>query len=302
MALRGASRFQQDRQFFANPIFYLAVGLVLIAAFAAGDYVGKSRATPKKIAAEVETFDPVGQDFAQFPLAEVSEAIQLIRVGQVEEAREVLESLPAESGTPRGVAFLRALSYLQEGDLDQAERKVQIGLSRGERISDSLALQAAIESARAAEPNSTRLVDPRERAKNLLQAAILADPLNPSPFVELAAHARLERNPELAREYLLAAKNRMNAVDAATAVSVTLALLEAEQGSLDEVLAGLPQPSASQAFLSALAAHRAENTALVEENLRLARNLVGLETFVYLMGDAALREISYPTELGVSEE
>jgi hypothetical protein len=62
------------------------------------------------------------------------------------------------------------------------------------------------------------MVDPRERAKLLLQAAVVSDPLNPAPFVGLAARARVEQNPELACEYLEAARNRLNPVDATTVV------------------------------------------------------------------------------------
>jgi hypothetical protein len=92
------------------------------------------------------------------------------------------------------------------------------------------------------------MVDPRERAKLLLQAAVVSDPLNPAPFVELAAHAPVERIAELACEYLEAARNRLNPVDATTVVLVSLALLEAEEKNLAKVVAGLPQSGAHHAL------------------------------------------------------
>lgn len=230
-------------------------------------------------------------------MEKLNQVLGLLRAGQVEEAQEILGELSISHAWVRGLSFLRALTFLQGGELEQANESIAQGLARGERVSDSLALQAAIESARAVDPETTRMVDPRQRAKALLEEAIVVDPLNPAPFLELAAHYRIETNPELARQYLQAARDRLNPVGEAAVIGVTLALMDAEAGDGAMVLAGLPQPGAAHAFLSARQASERGDGAEVERQLRLARSLVGLEAFVYLMGDPALRGMEYPEEL-----
>ena len=217
-------------------IFLLIAALLLgsLAAATARYLIGAKRGR----AVAIREIDARTRTMTRLPDADVERlnaAIADLRAGEAPRALDTLKSLREKFPQTASLNYLAALAALQAGDSAAAESFVKESLQLGQRISDSLALQAVLEKGK---PDPTG--KGKTRAEGLLRAAITADAANSSPHLELAMMLRAGNRREDARREFLAAQSRLNPIDSQAVIETTLALMALE----DTKDAALPQPPA----------------------------------------------------------
>lgn len=186
-----------------------------------------------------------------------------------------------------GLSYLTAVAALQAGETGLAEIEVAESLRKKERVSDSLALQAVLETLKA---DGLTLLDPRTKAVQMLQQAVAADVGNPTPLLGLARLARSKGDTEEAVRWLTAARHRLQPVDSTTAVDVSIALTKLQALPDDRLPTGLPASNnVVNVFEDAYIAMRRGNFSRAAELLRLSREQLPADVFNYLLHDPAIR-------------
>ena len=201
-----------------------------------------------------------------------------------------LQKLEEDKTGVASLSYLLATAALQSGDLALAEEKTKESILKRERISDSIALQAVIETQKGSDRSIQKFGDPRIRTELLLRQAILADAANPFPLIELATLLRYQKRNDEARDLLRAARSRLNPVDSHSVVDVTLEL-STLQDSPDANLPQIADPAKdlAAAFSAAYVALRNGNLDEAVRILKIARNMASPDLFDYLINDPAIR-------------
>lgn len=218
----------------------------------------------------------------------LNRAFSLMREGDGEAALRVLKELRTINPNLASLSYTTALAAAQSGEIAKAMEETEISLGNGERVSDSYALAAAVESLKPGSVEWQSMGDPRERGEFFLRQAIAADQANAAPRLELGIRLRTKGRNEEAAEMLESARLRLHPVDQAAVIETTLLLIKLEQaapGALPDALD--PDRSTASLIGSAyLALRRGDNTTAADL-LAKAKSRLDPELYFYLLGDPA---------------
>jgi tetratricopeptide (TPR) repeat protein len=179
---------------------------------------------------------------------------------------------------------------IQSGDLNLALQKVDESIAKGEKLSDSLALKAAIEMEMGGKGG---MGDPKVRAESLLRSAMAADISNPRPYIELASLLRFQGRNDEARQLFQAASVRLNPVEGQALVDTSLSLLHLQQTPDDKLPMNLDSDKDPRSLVSAAyIAMRENDIPAVKALLARARQRLSPALYNYLMNDPAIRVFS----------
>lgn len=228
------------------------------------------------------------QEFPESALPDLTASLELLRKGENLEALAALKTLlESHPGAP-SIHYAIAIANMQAGYPREADRMADASIKRGFRVSDSWALKAAILAMQSKGPS------PEQEA--LLKRAIAADPMNPSPLLELATLYRYRNQPEQARTLLDAASLRLNPADARMVIDTTLAILNVDQAAeLPEALppSGIPARDFPNAYAE-MKRGNFENAAAI---LKFCSGSIDPDVFAYLINDPAIRKFASKPEL-----
>ena len=218
--------------------------------------------------------------------------------GNAPEAVARLEAVNRKNQTIPSTSYLIALMAIQSGDLNLALQKVDESMAKGEKLSDSLALKAAIEMEMGGKGG---MGDPKVRAESLLRSAMAADISNPRPYIELASLLRFQGRNDEARQLFEAASVRLNPVEGQALVDTSLSLLNLQQTPDDKLPVNLDSDKDPRSLLSAAyVAMRKNDIPTVKTLLARARERLSPALYNYLMNDPAIRVFSKnPQMLGL---
>jgi len=233
---------------------------------------------------------------------EIQEKLDLalfdLRKGDAGKAAGALSELEASHPEISSLTYLVALAAMQSGNIGLAEAKSSESIDKRERISDSLALKAVLETQKSSDPRFAKLGDNRARSEMYLRQAIAADAANPNPVIELASLLRYQNRNDEARRLMESARSRLNPVDSSLVVDVSLALMELQGLPDDKVPADInPQKNVASAFSAAYVAMRNGNLDHAAEILKVLRRDLPEDVFYYLIGDPTLRKFARQPKL-----
>jgi hypothetical protein len=232
-------------------------------------------------------------------LAAIDAALVKLRDGDAETALPELLKLEAERPDVASLSYLVGLAALQAGDLTTSDKKLAETITKRERVSDAIALQAVLTDFRARDPGFQFMTSPSQSQEALLRQAILADSANPFPYIELAAIARANGKRDEAVALLRSGQLRLTPIDSHTVIDTSLAILALEtlpDDQLAKAAADLPA-GPGKLFARAYAALRLGDNALAAELLKQGREQTHWRIFLYLMSDPSLRKYSDRPEI-----
>lgn len=222
--------------------------------------------------------------------ASIDSAMVAYSNGNATDAVEILERVYRKNQTIPSTCYLLALTAIQSGNLQLAREKVDESIFKGERLSDSLALKAAIEMEKSA---NTGMGDPKVRAETLLRSAMAADISNARPYIELASLLRFQGRNDEARELFEAASVRLNPVEGQALVDTSLSLLNLQQTPDDKLPVNLDPDKDPRSLVSAAyVAMRKNDIPSVKDLLATARARLSPPLYNYLINDPAIRAFS----------
>jgi tetratricopeptide (TPR) repeat protein len=237
-----------------------------------------------------------GVDIPQNFQARLDKALLELRTGRAEKSLVELTLLEKETPAVSSLTYLVALAAMQAGHAETASAKANQSLAKHERVSDSLALKAVLETQSAG--RSAKFGDPRVRAEAYLRQALVADAANPSPYVELATLLRYQKRDEEAMQMLQAARSRLNPVDSRAVVDVSIALLHLQNLPDNELPDNInPDKDVASLFSAAYVAMRKGNFVRAATLLATARERLSADLYFYLIDDPAIRKFARQPEL-----
>jgi hypothetical protein len=230
-------------------------------------------------------------------LDRVDAAVFNLRNGHSADALKTLSDIEATNPYP-SLTYLVALAALEGGDFDLVERKAQESIKKREKVSDSLALLAVVESQRANDPARLKIGNSVRRAEGLLRQAISADPANPYPRFELTTLLRYDRRREEAVKELQGARSLLNPSDSHLVMGITAQIMALELKPLDQLpTKSDPSDNPQKLIPAAYAAMRLGDFPRAVTLLRAARQAMSAESFDYLVNDPSLRRYSRESQL-----
>ena len=281
-----------------NPLFSRLAGMLFCAAlfFALGLAAGLYQTRPSGIV------EPKGvEDFAVASEQEeklLDRAFSLMREGDGEAALRVLKELRTINPHLASLSYTTALAAAQSGEIAKAMAETDISLGKGERVSDSYALAAAVESLKPGSVEWQSMGDSRERGDFFLRQAIAADQANAAPRLELGIRLRTRGRNEEAAEMLESARLRLHPVDQAAVIETTLLLIKLEQAAPGALPTELdPDRSTASLIGSAYLALRREDNVVAADLLTKAKNRLSADLYFYLLGDPAFAPYRRNAEL-----
>ena len=259
------------------PILKMALFVVLVAGFYLSSLViafniglreNRRAAALRLLVAETDSLSS-GKD------SKLESAISAIREGDPDSASEALNDLTKRQPPIRSLNYLRALAALQSGNLSAAKKFFEESIALGERVSDSYALLAQISP---------------EEASHKLEHAIVADPLNPAPFIELASLMRKDGHIEDTVRLLRAAQNRQLPVNTHISTEALEHLIQLENTPDAELPKEPPgRTRVVKLWSEAYLALREKNFQRAEETLSSLQQEIDIDTFRYIVNDPAFR-------------
>lgn len=222
--------------------------------------------------------------------ASIDSALQAYSKGNAADAVNVLAEVYRKNQTIPSTCYLLALTAIQSGNLQLASEKVDESILKGERLSDSLALKAAIEMEKSTKGG---MGDPKVRAESLLRSAMAADVSNPRPYIELASLLRFQGRNDEARKLFEAASMRLNPVEGQALVDTSLSFLNLQQTPTDKLPVNFDSDKDTCSLLSAAyVAMRKNDIPAVKALLSKARERLSPTLYDYLMNDPAIKSFS----------
>ena len=222
--------------------------------------------------------------------ASIDSALQAYSKGNAADSVEILSGVYRKNQTIPSTCYLMALTAIQSGNLQIASEKVDESIFKGERLSDSLALKAAIEMEKS---NKGGMGDPKVRAESLLRSAMAADVSNPRPYIELASLLRFQGRNDEARQLFEAASMRLNPVEGQALVDTSLSLLNLQQTPDNKLPENLDPDKDPRSLVSAAyVAMRKNDIPALKALLAKARERLSPALYDYLMNDPAIRAFS----------
>ena len=172
----------------------------------------------------------------------------------------------------------------------EASELARISIARGERVADSLALQAAL--------NDSAPLSSVVAQEELLRNAADADPMNPYPLLQLALVLSVHGDDARAESLLQSAKLRLLPVDSYAVVDSSLAMVKLRHlpaGSLPP--GGSPTGIAEKDFPTAYAAMRRGDFQTAAAILEASRKSLPPELFDYLLNASPIRDYALKPEI-----
>jgi Tfp pilus assembly protein PilF len=222
----------------------------------------------------------------------INQALADLRAGMATHALISLRNLRSDNPSIPSIDYMVALAALQAGEQEEASLSIDASIGKGEKVSDALALRAALE-AQTENHVALKSVDGIEPvADRLLRQAMQADPANPFPYIELATRLRERGQDAEARAYLESARTRLQPVDPHIIAEVSLRLMDLA-GQPDEALPTLPSEatSISDLFGAAYLAYRLGQPDRGAAFLDEAKAALSPELYAYLLSDPVLRKV-----------
>lgn len=222
----------------------------------------------------------------------INQALADLRSGMATHALMSLRTVRSENPRIPSIDYLVALAALQAGEQEEGFRSIEASIAKGEKVSDALALRAALE-AQTENDVASKSVDGIEATPDrYLRQAMQADPANPFPYIELASRLRTRGEDAGARELLESARLRLQPVDPHIIAEVSLRLMDLA-GQPDEALPALPAEAASvpDLFGAAYVGYRLGQAERGAAFLEQAKAALPSELYSYLLGDPALRKV-----------
>ncbi len=221
-----------------------------------------------------------------------------LRGGDAEAALERFKILKNDNSRIPSLDYLTALAAVQAGDIPLAISSVESSVAKGERVSDALALSAALEGMKSSGGGWQAMGDLRARAEYYLQQAIEADAANPSPYIELAMRLRGRGENDEARKMLEAARVRINPVDSFAVLDTTLLLIQLQELTDDQLPGDLdPDKDISSLMGAAYVALRRGDFTAAADLLQTAKKRLPADLYFYLLGDPELRKYASEPQL-----
>ncbi|MEI8292452.1 MAG: hypothetical protein WCG66_00525 [bacterium] len=231
-------------------------------------------------------------------LVSIESALADYSQGNATEATDKLETVYRKNQTIPSTCYLLALMAIQSGDLKLAKQKVDESILKGEKVSDSLALKAAIEMESANRLGAKGMSDPKVAAESLLRSAMAADISNPRPYIELASLLRFQGRNDEARELFKGASRRLNPVEGHTLVDTSLVFLDLRETPDSKLPATLnPDKDIPSLFAAAYVAMRKNDFSTAKVLLTKARERLSPALYEYLVNDPALKTFSKNPQL-----
>jgi tetratricopeptide (TPR) repeat protein len=276
-------------------IYAVAAGLVVVVFFSILFWnLGVGAGIQSSLDEETKERATVSKEF----LAELDQALAEMRAGDPDKAVKKLRELEGSKADVASLTYLLAVAALQNGDIPLAEAKTAESIRKHERISDSLALQAVLETQKGADASIKKFGDPQMRSELLLRRAMLADAANPFPMVELATLLRYKKRADEALVLLRGARSRLNPVDSHSVVDVTIELATLQE-TPDANLPQIADPGKDlvSSFSAAYIAMRNGNFDQAAESVKMARKMASADLFDYLINDPAIRRYANEPKL-----
>ncbi|MEI6490921.1 MAG: hypothetical protein WCO94_00110 [Verrucomicrobiota bacterium] len=213
----------------------------------------------------------------------LDKALAMMRSGDAESGWKSIQGISLEHPHFPSLAYAEALLALQAEKNREALDLTKISISRGERVSDSLALQAALN---AASPISSGDVQ-----EDLLRRAADADLMNPNPLIQLASILSTHGHDEEAENLVESAKLRLLPVDSRVVVDASLGIFKIKRASTSELSSmGETTGLAEKDFPNAYAAMRRGDFQTAASILETTRRSVPPEVFDYLLKASPIRD------------
>ena len=219
---------------------------------------------------------------------ELNEALALIDSGQSSEAFQKIQALSAKHPDVSSLDYLAALSAMQAGDLQTAQEKAALSISKNQRVSDSLVLLSMTESGTGTGGESS-LRDPKIVRESLLREAVNADVANPFPMIELASLLRGQKRDDEALELLRAAHARMHPIDTHVVVQTSIQLMKLQQTPDEELPAASSEGSITEIFSSVYISLRKKDYNQAAIAIEKGRHQVSPDLFAYLIRDPVFK-------------
>lgn len=228
----------------------------------------------------------------------VEEALKQIGRGETKAALKTLEQLRAQNASVRSLHYITSLAALQAGDAHRASAEAEASIAKCERVSDSLAIRAAVEGLKPSAAGWQPAGDKRSQAAAYLREAIKADPANPHPFVELAIRARGQGKDDEAAALFESARLRMPPIDTRAVLETTLVLIRLQKLP-DQELPRDIDPDKDEASLvgAAYVAMRLGDFGSAAALLRTAGDRLPVDLYRYLLGDPVFKDFARRDDL-----
>jgi len=273
----------------------LAIFLIVAAAASIGAFaIGQDRG--RNIERAAHEHGPAA--FSAEQMAALDSALVALRAGNAADAIKLLSGLKNQDGYHPSISYLLALAALQDGNTRLATTEAEKSISLKERVSDSLALLAVLETQKANDRTQVAMVDPRRRAEALLREAMAVDPANPYPHFELATLLRYQGNRQEALKEIEAAKARLNPMDSHLVMDITSRLLRLESLAAADLPPQEPSTTDPRELLpAAYAAMKRGDFDQAADLLRKTQTVMDRELFAYLINDPAMRRFAKEPKL-----
>ncbi|PTX94002.1 hypothetical protein DB345_20775 [Spartobacteria bacterium LR76] len=274
--------------FFNLKLIYVVIAAVLLALWLYSFSYDAGVTEGRRLANKEAAFD--GVDLDPVFSSKLNASLFKLRNGNAAESLEEIKDLQKQWPSVVSMSYLVALAALETGDEDLALSKATESIAKRQRVSDSLALLAVIESQKAARRDKFVLGNPVKRAEEYLRRSIAADPANPYPHFELASILRYSGKRQEALEEVRAAMVRLSAVDSHLVMDVTARIMERETMADTQLPPDVGMTDNVQKLVpAAYVAMRRGNFDRAAELLSQARQGMTPDVFTYVVNDPALR-------------
>lgn len=274
----------------------VTLGLLILslwAGYSVGHWRGKTTAERGMVASRMQTLK-------RLPASEagtLSKAVAGLRTGEAESAYATLKDLRQKFPQVASLSYLTALAALETGRYVVAETHVRDSIKAGQRVSDSFALLAMLESRKSAAVKQ-KPGEADRKEEELLRAAITADAANPYPHIELANLFRVQGRMEEAGAELESAQALLTPLDSHLVVDLALAVMKIDRTPAGELVpAAVTKGDVRTIFPAAYTAMRQGDMTLAGSLLQQSRELLPADLFTYLMSDPAVRKFADREEL-----
>lgn len=275
---------------------FATLGLLILslwAGYSIGHWRGETTAERGMVASRMQTLK-------RMPASEVeamNQAVAGLRSGKAEASYTTLKNLRAKFPQVASLSYLTALAALETGRHVVAETHVRDSIKAGQRVSDSFALLANLESRKSAAAKQ-KPAEADRMEEELLRAAITADAANPYPHIELANRLRVQGRTEEARVELESARALLTPLDSHLVVDLSLAVMKVAQTPEGEItIPAVINGDVRTIFPAAYAAMRKGDMTLAGSLLEQCRELLPADLFNYVMSDPAVRKFANHAEL-----
>lgn len=228
----------------------------------------------------------------------LEDALKQLRLGETKPAMEKLVLLESQNPDLPSLSYLKALVALQNGDIAVASAGAEASIRKNERISDALAVNAAVEGLKTGGSDWKSMGDADARAMSYLCDAIKADAANPYPYVELAMRQRSQGHTEDARRLLESAQLRLPPIDTYVVIDTTLLLMRLQKEPDDRLPDDIdPDKNPASLMGASYVAMRHGDFARAGKLLETAKHRMPPDLYYYLIADPAFRDFSAQQEI-----